>query len=191
MAKLNEKNQQILDLLIKGKKIKDIAKTLNTTPQHICNLKAGEATKGQQGQFFHAEYNKKRKDLDKETDGIIKEANHLCHKKLHTWIRSLNPNDIKTKVHHKQLIDAINALSKAPIVNIGITMKLSDKEWEDEFNRITALARATALSRRVQGLERRREDTIPPIDSTKDSGGESLQNPEIPTKPESEEVSPE
>ena len=168
---LPDKKTQILELKKQGKKNIEISKLVQVDPGYVTRIVKGVKTP-------------EAKELTAETNLLNSQIKHIAAKKLFSWVKSLKPDDTSTKLRHKQLVDVINALSKAPSVSIqSYTMHLSGKEWENEFNRITALARATTLSRRVQPPERGGEDEVSPPNHTEDSGREGLQDTEVSTEP--------
>jgi hypothetical protein len=186
---LNAKKLRVLALLKKNNM--DLEEISNKVPIDLGVL---YDLIGGVGQHADPEFTRELRKVDQLVEERINrkalETKEICLKRLAGWVKSKSSHEFETKTRHRQLVDAVNALSKAtPNINIEqYTWKqgMSQEEVANEFRRLKGLAGAAAIRRRVQKLKPRGSEEVSLRGERADSDSEAEQDIALRAKPETE-----
>jgi len=124
--------------------VEEIACKVGYSKDHLYHLMNGNPSTGVAGQLFQAEYTKITSVIEGRSIRKGAMAKERAIDKLLSWVNSVSTKDILTKQRHKQLIDTINALSKAvpsiPPKEYMENRAMSPDELFYEFKRLQTLA---------------------------------------------------
>jgi predicted AAA+ superfamily ATPase len=132
---------------------RDIAKSVGMHESTLYGLMSGDDQSGPIGQLFHSEYDKVKKAVEERTQQKITEVRDSLVDKLKKWVATVSTDDMTSSMKHRQMVDALNALSRAlPMVNVSTNIyqtNLSAEDLINEFKHLTSVARASAIRGRV------------------------------------------
>lgn len=190
-SKLNEKHLKALELL-KDNKLspKEIAAQLGFAYSYFKDLIAG---RGPTGQLFNSEYKKILSEIEERTTSNILKTREILVNKLLKWASELKPDDVQTVSRHKQVVDTVNALTKAvPVVSVNQYSwhtNLTGENLVNEFKRLRALAKSSTIRERVPEAPEGGAGEIPLSGEQGHSDGEGVQNPEVRAKSQTKRFS--
>lgn len=163
---LQPKHLKALELLAKNNKtVPEVAKECGMNSDTLYKLMVGAPSARALGQDFSEAFNKVMDEIQKETDAGIKKLRHMIIKGLSTWAenRLLEPDKL-TKDDRKQVVDILNALSKAtPVISIGslsYSRGLSPEDLTNDFKRLTALAESALDGRAVPSVKQGKQRVL-------------------------------
>lgn len=183
---LGNKHIRCLELLKQNKhSVPTIATMVGFSKEHLYDLINGNPPTSSMAQQFQAEYNKITKIIEDRTFHKMTKTRELIVNKLLTWVDSMKTTSVQSmsKQKHKQLVDALNALTKAlPSVSVESTYEWTGLKGDDlvnEFHRITALARSIVERKRIPGPANGGTGQIPERGQPDDPLGQGLQDPQV------------
>jgi len=193
MAKLNDKHLRCLELLKQNKtSIKDVAKTVGISYDHLIALMNADPKTGELGQLFKSEYNKLVRGLEEDIARKSTQARNLAISKVLSWLKTINKVD--SKLRHKQLIDSINALTKAvPTLNIEANVfqtGLSKEDLVNEFRKLTSMVEAATHGSAIPEVEQNGSREIPFSLEGRSAEDQAEQDQALPPISETDEISP-
>ena len=170
MSKLTDKHRKCLELLKQNKhSVKEIASAVGYTPDYIYDLMSATKATGVIGQLFKSEYDKIAPHIEDRTSRKVAQLRERIVDKLQQWVNAQKLGDKLTKLSHKQMIDALNALTKAvPLLSVETNIfktGLTDEDLIYEFRRLSsiagsAMAQVQADRDAVQEIVKRRKREI-------------------------------
>lgn len=183
-SKLTEKHFKALELLKTGElSLPKVGKLVGFSETYMKDLSKG---KGNIGQLFQAELKKGSKELEEKTQLMIVKTRAVLIKKLSEWANNINTDDIDSRFKQKMVVDAIKVLTTtSPMVNIESNSWYTNLQGSDlvnEFKRIKALAKGTAVRERVSETPEGGTGEVPVSPEAGDSDGKGLQDTQVPSK---------
>jgi hypothetical protein len=172
----------------------EIADKAGISDEYLLDLLSGNRSDPLH-QLFAQELHKVQRKVETRTETLRIQTKELLYKKLNAWIKMQKTTQgIDTKTKHKMLVDSINALSKAPQVQIeSYTWKqgMSPEEAINEFRRLSGMAERSTVRRRLSEDELRGSEPLAVRDRSANAIPEDTQDPILPAEPEADEVAPE
>jgi len=176
----------------------ELSKKSGFDEAYISDLLHGNVLKtGIVGQKFMSELKK----VDEEVESRISRKTHFVREKLMNkliqWIDAAGGGaDLDTKTKHKQLVDAINAVSKTMPYMVNVNQfawkeGMSAEEAINEFKRLKAMAEKSVVRRRIQELVPGGSAEGVISDRPFDEGFEDAQDSLLQATPETTPIPPE
>lgn len=156
-ASLSPTHWKAIELISGGKmSLKEVAQAVGLQPDTLYKLYEGHESRGVTGQLFKAELNKITKKNISRVKDLIADNKFLSHMMLNDYLRRKFSLDYVSDGDVETIISVVNALNKAPTVEINstsfsYTKGLSAEDLMHEFNRLKSLAQGALNIRGVQG----------------------------------------
>ena len=147
MAELNAKHRKVLSLLKTNQlSLEQIAEKAGYSFETLTNLLEG---KGDIGKLFLCELQKVDHFVEKRTNRRIIRTRELLYKRLNGWAKAIANHKELSRDKHKQLVDSLNALSRAypqiKVENYTWNMGMSQQELMNELKRLATTARGSFI----------------------------------------------
>ena len=176
--RLKPKHLKALELLAENDaRPADVAKSCGMSVAHLYALMEGKASAGPVAQEFSEEFRKEMDEINKRTEIRVKQLRDKIILKMTRWFDEVAKDAQNiTEGKHKQIIDLLNALTKAaPTVSIGAisySKGLTGEDLVNEFRRLNAIAKTVLDGGRVSGIGQAEPGLLPP------SSGQGHTSPE-------------
>lgn len=169
-ASLSEKHWKAIELISDGKmSLKEVAQAVDLKPDTLYKLYEGHESMRVTGQLFKAELQKITKKNISRVKDLIADNKFLSHMMLNDYLRRKFSLDYVSDEDVETIISVVNALNKAPTVEINATSfsytkGLSAEDLMHEFNRLKSLAEGTLNVRGIQSSGSGSTGRIPVLD---------------------------